>query len=103
MVPSHVGPPRFNGLLHAASRTLNRPGRGGRQALRHSDHGRPNKSLQRSADSGNVIRETRRLVALRARPLNSSVMSPLHVSMKKLPAAPQLNAVEIVWIIREAG
>ncbi len=72
MVPSHVGPPRFNGLLHATSRTLKRPGRGSQLALRNSSDGRPNKSLQRSADSVNFIRKTWRLVALRARPLNSS-------------------------------
>jgi len=52
---------------------LNRPGRGGQRALNLPSHGLPNKSLQRSAHSGNVIRETRRLDALRPRPLNSSV------------------------------
>ena len=31
------------------------------------------------------------------------VMSPLHVEPKKIPAAPQLNAIEVAWIMREAG
>jgi hypothetical protein len=34
-----------------------------------------------------------------SRRVNSSVMSPLRVKMKKLPAAPQLNAAWLVWII----
>jgi hypothetical protein len=37
------------------------------------------------------------------RPLNSGVMSPLRVQSKKSPAAPQLNSVQLVWIMREAG
>ncbi len=39
----------------------------------------------------------------RPRPVNSSVMSPLRVESKKSSAAPQLNADQLVWIMRAAG
>ena len=38
-----------------------------------------------------------------SRPVNSGVMSPLRINTKKSPAAPQLNDVELGWIMREAG
>ncbi len=37
------------------------------------------------------------------RPLNSGVMSPLRVGSKKSPAAPLLNDVEVVWMMREVS
>ncbi len=37
------------------------------------------------------------------RPVNSGVMSPLRIYTKKIPDAPQLNDVQLVWIMREAG
>jgi hypothetical protein len=49
------------------------------------------------------IRETRMLDALCARPVNSGVMSPLRIQSMEPPAAPQLNDVELMWIMREAG
>jgi hypothetical protein len=68
-----VAPPRFSGLLHTASLALNRSAQRGRRALNLTFNGRPNKSLQRSAHSVTFIRKIWRLVALRARPLNSGV------------------------------
>ena len=43
------------------------------------------------------------VAALDARRVMPGVMSPLRVSLKKSPAAPQLNDAELVWIMREAG
>ncbi len=43
------------------------------------------------------------LDAVRGAPVNSSVMSPLYVESTKIPAAPQLNAVHLVWIMPAAG
>ncbi len=40
---------------------------------------------------------------LNARPVNSGVMSPLRVDTQLIPAAPQLNEVRLVWIMREVG
>jgi hypothetical protein len=40
---------------------------------------------------------------LYARRVMPGVMSPLHVESMKIPAAPQLNAVEVVGIMRAAG
>ncbi len=55
-------------LLRVGTRTLNRPNRGGRRALQGFNHGLPNKSLQRSADSGNFIRKVEGLMrCVRAR------------------------------------
>jgi hypothetical protein len=39
---------------------------------------------------------------LNARRVMPGVMSPLHGESKKSPAAPQLKAGELVWIMREA-
>ncbi len=44
-----------------------------------------------------------RLDAVRGAHLNSSVMSALRVSSKMSPAAPHLNAIQLVSIMREAG
>jgi hypothetical protein len=41
--------------------------------------------------------------ALCARPVNSSVMSPLRIDSWLIPAAPLLNDVWPVWIMRGAG
>ncbi len=38
-----------------------------------------------------------------SRSVNSGVMSPLRVESIKFPAAPQLNGVELAWIMRAAG
>jgi hypothetical protein len=38
-----------------------------------------------------------------SRPVNSSVMSPLRVKSKLIPAAPQLNDNRIAWIMRDVG
>ena len=35
--------------------------------------------------------------------VNSVVMSPLRVKSKMVPAAPQLNDIQLMWIMREAG
>ncbi len=70
--------------------------RGGAQELQH------NNSFNRSANSGAFI-ENLNLSALCARPVNSSVMSPLRVDTQLIPAAPQLNEVRLVWIMREVG
>jgi hypothetical protein len=41
--------------------------------------------------------------ALCARPVNSGVMSALRMQSRESPAAPQLNDVQLVWIMREVG
>ncbi len=56
-----------------------------------------------TANSVDFMRETWMLDALRARRVMPGVMSPHRVESTKSPAAPQLNAVEIVWIMRAAG
>jgi hypothetical protein len=38
-----------------------------------------------------------------SRPVNRGVMSPLHINTQLIPAVPQLNDAELVWIMREAG
>jgi hypothetical protein len=38
-----------------------------------------------------------------SRCVNSGVMSPLRLNSQLMPAAPQLNDVQLVWIMREAG
>jgi hypothetical protein len=38
-----------------------------------------------------------------SRPVNSGVMSPLRIASQLIPAAPQLNDNQLVWIMREAG
>jgi hypothetical protein len=61
-----------------------------------------NNSLNRSANSVAFI-ENLSVMALCARPVNSSVMSPLRMNSMMSPAAPQLNDVDLVWIMREVG
>jgi hypothetical protein len=70
--------------------------RGGADALPH------NNSLNRSGISLIVIVNLNQF-AVDSRPVNSSVMSTLRIQLKKSPATPQLNDVQLVWIMREAG
>ncbi len=73
-------------------------------------HERRNGNVERNltthstgAESACLSSRTWMLFADVSRPVNSGVMSPLRVNMKKLPAAPQLNAAQVVWIMREVG
>ena len=63
----------------------------------------PNKPMQPTANSAAFMCETWMLDALCARRLIGGVMSPLHVESTKSPAAPQLNAIHQMWLMRTAG
>jgi len=59
--------------------------------------GQPNKRLKLTANRAALKFSGSR------RQLSRGVMSPLHVEATKSPAAPQLKAVEVAWIMREVG
>ena len=63
----------------------------------------PNKRMQPTANSIVLLRETWINSRLCARRLMRSVMSPLHAESIMISAAPELNAVEIVRIMRATG